>query len=169
MGNRSIQNHPYAVAKATWHDKSHDAPDAFETFVAISVTLTGFSNAELQSTGLMRGWFDDLALIMGRPIRDACLAAIAVDPAAALTRQPFAPLARNLIRMWYVGQWKALPANWAHANFDADAARQFNEFGRDADRVISPAGYVEGLAWRAIGINPPGAKQPGFASWTKAL
>lgn len=79
-------------------------------------------------------------------------------PAAVLEpNNKWHPLAQNLIRMWYVGQWKAL-GDWAATQFGeagADGRKQvpkgYNEFGRDIARIISPAGYQEGLAWRAMG------------------
>ena len=43
----------------------------------------------------------------------------------------------------------------------------FNEFGRDIDRIVSPQAYQEALAWVSVGVNPPGAKQPGFGSWAR--
>ncbi|WP_420383431.1 hypothetical protein [Novosphingobium sp.] len=171
-----IHNHPAGIALAAHYDTSEDRPGEFEKFVAISVALTGFSEAELRSTGLVRTYFDEMALIIGRTIRGDFLDAVAGDPANALKLDPWRPLGQNLVRMWYVGQWKAMPPGWATTNFaepDGSGATQpppgYNEFGRDTTRVLSAAGYQEGLVWRAIGVNPPGAKQPGFASWARGL
>lgn len=50
------------------------------------------------------------------------------------------PLARNLIQLWYLGQW-GFP-------------------------VISAQAYQEGLVWKAIGAHPQGAKQQGFGTWS---
>ena len=33
--------------------------------------------------------------------------------------------------------------------------------------TVTSASYQEGLLWRAIGANPPGAKAPGYGSWAK--
>ena len=145
------------------------ADGEFESFVAMSVALTGFSEAELASTGSLRAFFDELALIVGRSIRSDFLAAAVTDPGSMLADARWQPVAQNLIRMWYVGQWQCLPPSWAHDNFDAAALKDYDPFGRDANRVISAAAFREGLVWRAIGTNPPGAKQPGFASWTRRL
>lgn len=41
-----IQNHPAGVALATRYDKSKDREGEFDKFVAVSVALTGFSDAE---------------------------------------------------------------------------------------------------------------------------
>lgn len=48
--------------------------------------------------------------------------------------------ARRLIRLWYTGHW--------------DGA------------MVSAAAYRAGLLWRAIGVSPPGARPPGYGSWS---
>ncbi|RVD31777.1 hypothetical protein [Mesorhizobium sp. M4B.F.Ca.ET.017.02.2.1] len=169
MAYWKIQNFAAAVGQPTCYDTGKDQAGDFDMFVAISVGLTGFSEAELHSTGLVQTYFEELALILGRAIRGAFLEATANQPAAALASAIWRPLAQNLIRMWYLGQWKRLPATWARDSFEGKVPEGYNEFGRDLDRVISPLAYQEGLVWRAIGVNPPGAKQPGFASWTRRL
>jgi len=169
MAYPKIQNHPYGVALAAYYDKSTDGPGELEKFVAVSVALTGFSEAELESTGLVRTYFEEVALTVGRSIRRGFLEEVADDPTEALTSPRWLALGQNLIRMWYVGQWKAMPGDWAKERFGEEVVKGYNEFGRDSDRIVSPTGYQEGLVWRAIGVNPPGAKQPGFASWTRGL
>ena len=68
----------------------------------------------------------------------------------------------------YLGQWQKLPSGWGSGQFSDKDLLAFDEFGRNVDRVISPRAYKEGLAWRAVGVNPMGAKQPGFGSWQEA-
>ena len=51
-------------------------------------------------------------------------------------------LAKNIITMWYMGNWM--------------------------NTVISPQSYVQGLIWGVAETHPPGAKQPGYASWSTA-
>jgi hypothetical protein len=60
------------------------------------------------------------------------------------------PLARSIIKLWYVGIWYALPGA-----------------SSSDPRMVAPAAYMEGLLWRAIGANPSGAKAPGYASWAE--
>jgi hypothetical protein len=67
------------------------------------------------------------------------------------------PPARNLIVLWYTGQWVQLPGPWR----DRHGASPL-----DVDLVLSPESYVAGLMWDAIGAHPQGAKAPGFATWT---
>ena len=168
MKTRPIQDHPYPIPRFAEYDKESDKLSELRLFIDLSVALTGFTEAELRSTGLLRVYFDELALVVGRPIRGRFLRQAAGSPHAVMqTGGVWQPLAQNLLRLWYLGQWKRLPECWAKTNFDAAARRGYDEFGRDADRVISPQSYQEGLVWRAIGVNPPGAKQPGFASWEK--
>jgi len=170
-----IHNFPGGLALATCYDKTQDKSGEFEMFLAVSATLTGFSEAELLSTGLAVAHFDELALTVGRPLRWQFLEVAQADPPATMTDQTWAPLARNLLRQWYLGQWQGL-GDWAVVNFGTvdrkgktHLPEGYNEFGKDSTRVISPAAYQEGLVWRAAGVNPPGAKQPGFASWVKPL
>ena len=66
------------------------------------------------------------------------------------------PLAKNLIRMWYVGNWEQLPAAWGD---------EFGAPANDQTKVVSAAAYQEGLVWRTIGSHAPGAKQPGYGTW----
>jgi hypothetical protein len=65
-------------------------------------------------------------------------------------------MARNIIKMWYTGNWAQLPQAWRN---------QHGAGARDVDHVISSQAYQEGLVWRAIGTHPQGAKQPGFGTW----
>jgi hypothetical protein len=156
----------YPVAQVAAYDRGRSAPDEFPRFVELSIGLTGFSEAELASTGMARAYFAELGLILGRPLRRDFLACkLPLDQLLADGR--WGPLAQNLVRMWYLGRWNRLPSGWAAvAKLSEEAAKEFDEFGRNVDHMVSARAYQEGLAWRAAGINPMGAKQPGFASWT---
>jgi hypothetical protein len=66
------------------------------------------------------------------------------------------PVARNVIVLWYLGQWNALPNEWRNRNGASPL---------DVPRVISADAYAAGLVWTAIGAHPMGAKPPGFGSW----
>jgi hypothetical protein len=164
---RSIPHfQPYPVAQVAAYDGAEDAPGEFPRFIELSVELTGFSKAELASTGMAQAYFDELGLIVGRGVRQGFLNSKLPSP-KLLTDKKWGPVAQNLIRMWYLGRWNRLPSSWvAAANLGQKKAKEFDEFGRNVDHVISARAYQEGLAWRAAEINPRGAKQPGFASWT---
>jgi hypothetical protein len=66
------------------------------------------------------------------------------------------PVARAIVKLWYIGTWYALPAAWQE---------RFGPAVRDGTFVPTPEAYVEGLLWPAIGAHPPGAKAQGFGSW----
>lgn len=58
--------------------------------------------------------------------------------------EQYAELARGapdaeLIQLWYTGVWRG--------------------------RIVSARAYAEGLAWKAVGVAPPGTAAPGFGSW----
>jgi hypothetical protein len=144
----------------------------FAKFSQLSVVLTGFSEAELLASGMMHVYYDELGLVLGHDIRQKYFAGD-LDPVILLSDPVWGPLTRNLIRMWYIGQWKRLPDGWGHKYFHQnkffsdDELKGFDEFARNVDRIISPRAYTEGLAWKAAGVNPMGAKEPGFKSWTE--
>lgn len=140
-----------------------------DTFTALSAALTGFDAAHLIGTGNAARFWDLLVERAGaenaRDLLDAWRDE--VEPAADADRAMRVtilgdarrgPLARNLVRLWYVGTWRRLPEAWrmAHAPGlpDGDVVP-----GRDA--------YTEALLWPAIGANPPGAKPHGYGMWAR--
>lgn len=156
----------HSDAQYTTYDVEARDPDAadLQLFLALSAELTGFTGAELHATGNVRHLFEELGAVVGVAVRrDFVQATLA--PAARLSDPFHGPLARNVIRMWYLGQWQRLPDDWVRRM--PPSLKPFDEFGRNFDRVISARAYQEGLAWPAIGANPPAAKQPGFASWAE--
>ena len=68
------------------------------------------------------------------------------------------PIARNIIKMWYVGTWYELPSAWT----DAYGARQSNTMF-----TVSPAAYTEGLAVAGDRRQPAGREGPGYGSWAQ--
>src|SRR4051812_11045695 len=109
MKHRPIQNHSYTVARFTEYDKRSDKPEPDEQrrFIGLSVDLTGFTEAELKSTGLVKLYFDELALVVGHEIRGRFLKDAAAGPAGVMKSSSlWQPLAQNLLRLWYLGQWK---------------------------------------------------------------
>lgn len=110
-------------------------------FLCLSSCLTGFEERHLLGTGMASQYYDLVMEHLGADRFVELLNADAELPAAP----PTAPEAREvqhqcLIRLWYTGLW--------------DGA------------MVSPAAYRAGLLWRAIGVSPPGARPPGFGSWT---
>jgi hypothetical protein len=80
------------------------------------------------------------------------------DPAARqlMNDKRYGPLARNLIKLWYTGNWNQLPDDWR---------KTFGVLAGDSDQVVSVHSYQEGLVWPLIGAHPQGAKQQGFGAW----
>lgn len=169
----SAMAHPSHDAPARAHRRA-PAPASDLTrqrFVALSVVLTGFDDAELWGTGMVDPYLDWLRSVVGDQRTGDLLSAshATIDAAggkpAVLERlflmniledEALGPLARNLIVLWYLGQWNQLPADWR----DVHGASAL-----DQTCIISPDAYVQGLAWKAIHAHPTGAKMPGYGSW----
>ena len=75
-----------------------------------------------------------------------------------LSHEKLGPVARHVIKLWYVGTWFKLPQDWHEA---------FGMSEQDATFVVHPESYTEGLLWPTIGANPSGAKGPGYGTWAE--
>ncbi|MEU2715635.1 hypothetical protein [Streptomyces sp. NPDC007205] len=151
---------------------------SFEEFLRLSVDLTAFEETELLGTGLARRYLAKVRAACGDEIVTALLdahraaRADAAGEAGSLDRilldralrhrvfsdERLGPVARNVIKLWYAGMWCALPPEWTD-RYGAQAAGEAS--------TVTAASYQEGLLWRAIGANPPGAKGPGYGSWAQ--
>jgi hypothetical protein len=141
-------------------------------FLALSVALTGYTKFRLRGTGQADLYFSTLTDVAGEAIVDELLGAFrgvrdsAREDAARFERlmrieilsdEKLGPIARNVIKLWYIGTWYQLPPEWRE---------RFGASARDRTFVPSPAAFTEGLLWPTIGANPSGAKAPGYAIWT---
>jgi hypothetical protein len=152
--------------------------DVFEEFISLSVYLTAFEGTDLLGTGLAHQYL--------AKVRDACGDEVVTDllkayQAArteatedgarpdpqlldrALRHRIFSddrlgPVARNVIKLWYAGTWYGLPPEWTDC-YGAQPAAETS--------TVTAASYQEGLLWRAIAANPPGAKAPGYGAWAQ--
>lgn len=151
---------------------------SFEDFLTLSVDFTAFEQTDLLGTGLAHHYLAKVRAACGDEIAAALLDAHqaaradatgdtgSCDPALldrALRHRIFGderlgPVARNVIKLWYAGMWYRLPPEWTD-RYGARAAAE--------DSTVTAASYQEGLLWRAIGANPPGAKAPGYGSWAQ--
>jgi hypothetical protein len=142
-------------------------------FLDLSSKLTAFSVFDLQGTGQAEAYLSTLTGVVGPEIVDKLLGTYVRlksdaeveghDIDAMLRREILAdemlgPIARNIIKMWYVGVWYQLPAAWRQT---------FGTREGDFMHMVSAASYTEGLLWPTIGANPNGAKAPGYASWAQ--
>ncbi|MCE7000709.1 hypothetical protein LZG04_38730 [Saccharothrix sp. S26] len=151
---------------------------AFEEFLSLSVDLTAFEETDLLGTGLAHQYLAKVRDACGEEVVTALLDAYRAaraeatgddgrpDPRRldrALRHRVFSderlgPVARNVIKLWYAGTWYGLPPEWT----DCYGARPAAETS-----TVTAASYQEGLLWRAIAANPPGAKAPGYGSWAQ--
>lgn len=145
-------------------------PSDLETFIRFSSEITGFTDFQLQGTGMADLYYSTVTSVVGASVMEELLAAFdgikeegdGLERAlrtAILGDEKLGPVARNIIKLWYIGTWYQLPASWRE---------QFGVSESDRDFIPSPNAYVEGLLWPAIGAHPPGAKAPGYGTWTEA-
>lgn len=125
-------------------------------FLDLSAVLTGYDAVDLQGTGLVEQYWETLDHVVGDATRGGLIdawrrAEKGKAPIETAVRQEImsdpvlGPVARNLVKLWYLGQWQG---------------------GNQEDWFIpSAAAYTEGLVWDAIGAHPQGAKQEGFGTW----
>lgn len=145
--------------------------DPMNDFLALSSALTGFRVFDLRGTGQTEAYLSTVTEVVGKEIVSDLLAAwrkaageAGGDDAAlergvrlAILSDPkLGPVSRSLIKMWYVGTWYELPADWREAYGESEKDRTF---------VVSPEAYTEGLLWPAVGANPSGAKPLGYGMW----
>lgn len=140
-----------------------------DAFCDLSAALTGFDASHVIGTGNAETYWDLLVERTGKENAAALLDAwkgtveAAEDPARAmrlaiLGDARLGPMARNVIRLWYVGTWKQMPSHWRET---------FAPGLPDTDVIPGSGAYTEGLLWPAIGANPPGAKPFGYAGWSQ--
>ena len=143
----------------------------FDLFFSFSVTITGFSEAELHGTAMAKTYFALVPTIVGETLfgrllmiwQDTYIRAKGSDllleqlvTEQILEDPGIGPIARNVARLWYLGMWFQLPAEWRNVH---------GAWANDVTFVVSPQSYTEGLVWKAIHTHPPAAKQPGYGSW----
>jgi hypothetical protein len=144
---------------------------AFDDFLAFSVAVTGYPRVRLLGTGQAQIYLSTVTEVVGEAIVRELLEAFGRVREAAgedeavledelrreiLSDEKLGPVARNVIKLWFVGTWYQLPSDWR----DAFGARE-----QDVTFVASPTSYTEGLLWPTIDANPSGAKGPGYGTW----
>jgi hypothetical protein len=139
-----------------------------ERFLDFSAEVTAFTVFDLWGTGQAEAYFAMVVERAGTSTLGQLLDVYQAAPrepqharehhlrAQIFDDKKLGPIARNIIRMWYVGIWYSLPEEW----------HKVNGGHREKDIMVSAAAYTEGLLWPAIGAHPPGAKAPGYGSWT---
>jgi hypothetical protein len=130
------------------------SPSNLKLFLRISCELTGFSEAELEETGMLDTYYDTVQasnsaselMYFFQKVNEILSApgstGKTIEQAITIHLMPVANynnLARNIILLWYTGNW--------------------------GDNVVNADSYVQGLMWNVGHTHPPGAKQPGYGSW----
>ena len=142
-------------------------PETLKLFLDLSSQLSGFSETELWGTGMLETYYDEVNLIIGQREMGEFLSVYydlkktnrdlktEIDY-RIMKNDHYAPIAKNIIRLWYIGAWAQLPLEWR----DTYGATSF-----DTNHIVSAKAYQEGLVWIAGGAHPMGAKQQGFGAW----
>nr|WP_229415582.1 hypothetical protein [Moorena bouillonii] len=137
-----------------------DRSELMKHFLDFSVEVTGFDQFDLQGTGQATLYFDTIWGVIGGEMFGELLQDFQkyknVDKILASPK--LGPIARNIIKLWYMATWEELPAVWRE---------RFGATLNDSTFIPSPYAYTEGLLWPAIGINPPAAKAPGYGTWSE--
>lgn len=143
---------------------------AYEQFMAFSVDVTGFSRFDLNGTGQGESYFATVIQVVGFDIFEQLMQAYEVigdetppDSEERYTQlqkifgdEKLGPVARNVVKLWFCGNWYQLPGYWSQT---------YGPAPKDVTFTVSPDSYVEGLLWTTIGAHPTGAKAPGYGSW----
>lgn len=139
-----------------------------EAFLCLSVYLTGFERVDLMGTGMLEEYYkfvvcnvDDEACqdlwsittnttkkLDGLAVPEKEVALHEAIKRSLMNHVNLGPIAKNIIRLWYLGTWQK------------DKNDPLSAF------VTSAVAYQEGLIWKVMHTHPPGAKQPGFGSWS---
>lgn len=142
-------------------------------FVDLSFALSGFNRVELWGTGMLQTYYDQVNLIIGEREMGKLLgvSSVIIPAGGEITAEieetieheilgdsRYGPVARNIIRLWYLGSWAQLPRAWR----DVYGATSY-----DTDHIVSAQAYQESLVWTAGLTHPMGAKQQGFGTWAK--
>jgi hypothetical protein len=151
-------------------------------FYQLSVVLTDYNQVQLQSTGVGEEYCQTLTQWVRQDVLEDlynCFNALPTDAkgkvcdkalrSELLASAKLGPVARNIIKMWYLSIWYQLGSEW---NFDYGIAAYSSpvigvESAQSQDYIISSNAYIQGLVWPALGSHPMGAKQPGYGTWAQ--
>jgi hypothetical protein len=136
--------------------------DDLSSFFAMSAELTGFSEFELQATGVGEAYYQKLVDMVGLDTLDELYSAFAEQAIDDILTQPrLGPLAKNIIKMWYTGSWYPMPPSWRVRN------NVLPEKQAQGASPVSGEAYQEGLVWRALDAHPMGARPQGYGAWSQ--
>lgn len=126
----------------------------YDVFISISGAITGFPENELLSTGLGETYYQHILesieqatflefLNVSKGILESTYTVEQLNN--AIVAELIAPagmqdILNNVATLWYLGTWEGA--------------------------YVNDLSYKEGLVWKVFSSHPPGAKQPGYKSWS---
>ncbi|MDC8004085.1 hypothetical protein POV27_08470 [Aureisphaera galaxeae] len=140
-------------------------------FYGLSVLLTGYDEVVLYASGQGETYFKTVRRILGKQLMTQLLSEFQVILEQSkgnskklhtllkkemLKDAKWGPVCRNIIQLWYMGNWYEMPTEWQE-NYVSST--------EDTTHVVSASSYIEGLVWKAMGQHPKSAKQPGYHTW----
>ncbi|MBE1536697.1 hypothetical protein [Actinomadura algeriensis] len=130
-------------------------------FVRLCVPLTGFAEFDLYGTGMAQLYLDTARAQVGEKhfaeFLDVWKVAYEAGAGVEILSPTQLETARAVTYLWYTGAWPRM-APAAHADLRREMA--------NAEFVVAPEAYVEGLVWRTFHGHPAGAKPPGYGTWS---
>ncbi|WP_020409994.1 hypothetical protein [Hahella ganghwensis] len=149
--------------------------DWLDDFYQLSAALTDYKVAQLQGTGVGEDYLEVLSTIIPHAILAELFGSyrsIVAENSATPTEQlirdgilsnaKLGPVARNIIKMWYLSIWYQMPEDWRQLY---GKPNQGDPKYQDVQFVVSRNAYIQGLVWQTLGSHPMGAKQPGYGTW----
>jgi hypothetical protein len=143
-------------------------PQRIDIFLKASSNLLEFSHYTLQSTGVAATLCEFCRDYVGSERFDRWMEQLIELPSAPVAKEQamlkllnddfYGPITRNLQIVWYVGSWMQLPDSWQ---------QRYAPDKPNTTVVVSAQTYQEGLVWPLIDAHPPGAKQQGWAVWSR--
>jgi hypothetical protein len=144
-------------------------------FLKLSSVVAGYSEYELEGTGLIETYQRLIEDVLGPKLILECFArfesAVSIDDIdkqeqaireSLLAHPIFGPVVLGLVSLWYLGSWTQLADSWyAATGLGLPTAS-------DAGRTHTPSqlAYIEQFSYRTASAHTPGAKPTGFGSWS---
>ncbi|NOX93163.1 MAG: hypothetical protein GXP18_12170 [Gammaproteobacteria bacterium] len=147
-------------------------------FYRLGAALTDYEIVQLEGTGVGEEYYDVLTSLVSGNILDelfddynnldkTCSGHVPDEQirSSILANPKLGPVARNIIKLWYLSIWYQLPENWRQKYGIPNQTK--NKY-QDVQFIVSRNAYIQGLVWQATGSHPMGAKQPGYGTWSAA-
>ncbi|UTH75180.1 hypothetical protein [Chromobacterium sp. IIBBL 290-4] len=144
------------------------APQRVDVFLQASCKLLEFSLYQLQGTGVAATLCEFCRDYVGPERFDGWMEQLLELPSEPLAKEQamfkllnddfYGPITRNLQMVWYLGSWLQLPESWQ---------QRYAPDKPNTSVVVSSQTYQQGLVWPLLDAHPPGAKQQGWAVWSR--